>query len=167
MGQKKFNSVKEIRLLKGLGPWDTKSGAQLYVLFSIPLSDLNNRFFVYDQEELDSIGADIRGLRSYVVEGIPEGRIGANEWHRVRHEIVICRKGKIVWEFEDLEGEKLEMSLEPGTSAWIPPFVLHAYKALEKDSMIQVIANTLFIPDDPTTHDSYSAESFEQLKSTF
>lgn len=162
--EKKFNSIKDVRLLEGLGPWETKSGAKLHVLFSISINSLNRRFFVYDQEELDSVGIDIRGLRSYVVEGIPKGRIGANEWHRIRQEIVICRKGKVAWEFEDLGGEKMEISLGPGMCVWIPPFVLHTYEAHEEDSTIQVIANTLFMPDEPTTHDSYSTESFELLK---
>lgn len=158
------SSINDIQLFYGDGPWTTKSNAQLNVLFSIPFNSIEQHFFEYNKEDLDAIGFDVRGLRSYIVQDIPKNSVGANEWHRLRHEIIVCIKGKVLWEFEDLMGEKREIITEPGTCLWIPPFILHTYKALQKDSVVQVITNTLFLPDEPSTHDTYTAEAFNQLK---
>ena len=69
----------------------------------------------------------------YRVDNIPKGGIGGNEFHRIRQEIIIPIRGRLVYECEDLFGQK-DFDLTPETSIWIPPLVMHSYEALENDN---------------------------------
>jgi len=162
--QRTHASVEDIEILEFRGPWQSKSGGELNVLFAIPYDILQSKYFNYDSEELKDIPEDVRGLRSYAVSKIPKGSIGANEWHKIRHEMVFATRGSFRWTCEDLQGNKKEFVLNSGQGAWTPPYLLHTYEALEDDSTIMVIANTLFNPDEPATHDSFSAEDFRDLQ---
>ena len=104
---------------------------------------------------------DMRGLRSYVVEDIPKGSIGGKEWHKARTEYIRAAAGKAVLECVDLDGNEREIVLDRGHSVIIPPRILHTYQALEDHTTLQVVANTLFVPDDPRTHDTYPTDKFE------
>jgi hypothetical protein len=157
-------TVEDVQVLEARGPWNSKSGGELSVLFSIPFPELQDRYFKYDDEELAKIPADIRGLRSYTVRGIPAGTVGANEWHRVRQELAFAVKGSAKWTCEDVFGNKKEFMVDEGNAVWTPPFILHTYEAQTDATQLLVIANTLFIPEDPTTHDSYSAESYREFQ---
>lgn len=160
----RYPTVEDIVTIEGKGPWDTKSGGKLNVLFGISLELLQEKFFKYNTAELEAIATDIRGLRSYIVTGLVKGAVGANEWHKLRSELVFAAKGRVRWSCEDVYGNKKEVVLENGVGAWTPPFVLHEYEALSDASEVQVICNTLFIPEDPTTHDTHSAEVFRELQ---
>lgn len=155
--------IDDVRVINGAGPWNTKSGGELNVLFQIPFEDLLKRNLRYVDEELIKLPLDIRGLRAYTVSNIPKGTIGANEWHRVRRELVFCLEGSFVWTCEDLFGKKKEFTISGNVGVENPPFILHTYKAQTENSKLLVIANTLFNPSDPTTHDTFSAESFSEL----
>jgi len=147
------------------GPWPTKSGGLLNVLFALPVLEIRNRFFQYDEKELDRIPVDIRGLRVYTVRGLPKGGIGGGEFHRVRSEIIICLAGRVIFGLEDLFGGKLIFPLNATTNVmYIPPFILHTYCTAEENSSLLVIANTLFEPDIPQTHDTYSEEEFRRIQ---
>jgi dTDP-4-dehydrorhamnose 3,5-epimerase-like enzyme len=159
--------IDEIVTLPGKGPWNSKSGGQLNVLFGLPLADIEGRFFSYRDEELKQLSQDVRGLRSYSVSNIPKGTIGANEWHRLRNELVFAIEGTVVWMCEDVWGNKKSITLDGGTGVWVPPFILHSYQAQTQNSRLLVIANTLFMPDDPQTHDTYSAEDFRMLQGQY
>lgn len=157
-------TVEDVTVLEGNGPWDTKSGGQLNALFGIPYEDLQTKYFNYQNDEIGPLPSDIRGLRAYMVKGLKKGKVGANEWHRIRSELVFATKGSFRWSCEDLYGNKKEFILENGKGVWTPPYVIHTYEGLSEENEILVIANTLFIPDDPETHDTYSSESFQELQ---
>ena len=99
-------SVAHIAEFPNEGPWTTKSGGELNVLFARHLNIINGIFFEYDARELEKIPRDIRGLRMYRVDNIPKGGIGGNEFHRIRQEIIIPIRGRLVYECEDLFGQK-------------------------------------------------------------
>lgn len=157
------NKVADIQEITARGPWDSKSGGTLYVLFAFA-GDQLTEFLDFNNPEFDEVkrisGVDIRGLRSYTVKNIPKGSIGANEWHRARTEYVRAVNGSAVWECIDFEGNRKQVILDGTNGVITPPGILHTYRALEDGTALQVICNTLFIPEDPQTHDSFMADSF-------
>lgn len=159
--------VEDVKDIERTGPWDTKSGGVLSVLFALPFDDLQNRYFHYEPSELAKLTGDIRGLRSYAVVGIPVASVGANEWHRVRNELVFATRGSFRWTSEDLYGNKKESILDSKNGVWVPPYILHTYEAIEDLSALVVVANTLFIPDLPETHDTYSKSEFQKLQAIY
>ncbi|HRN96998.1 MAG TPA: WxcM-like domain-containing protein [Candidatus Saccharibacteria bacterium] len=159
--------VTDIQEIKRKGPWDTKSGGSLNVLFSIGYDSIQGRFLRYERSELEMIGMDIRGLRSYTVTGLKKGSVGAHEWHRLRNELVFTVRGSVKWTCEDTYGEIVTFSKSTSFGLWIPPFTLHTYESLEDNSEILVFANTLFLPDDPTTHDTFDATLFQKLQNQY
>jgi dTDP-4-dehydrorhamnose 3,5-epimerase-like enzyme len=96
-------------------------------------------------------------MRSYIVSGIAKGNIGAQEVHLAHTEIVTALDGKALWTCVDLLGNEKVFTLDGSNVVVVPPGILHTYEALEDDTRLQVIANTLFVPEDTSTHDSYSA----------
>jgi dTDP-4-dehydrorhamnose 3,5-epimerase-like enzyme len=102
-----------------------------------------------------------------MVSNIPKGSIGAREVHKVRHELAFVLDGSVRWTCEDVYGNVKECILDKTTAIWTPPYVLHTYEALEENSRILVIANTLFDPNDPRTHDSYSETEFRELQAEY
>lgn len=160
-------TIKDIRTLPIKGPWPTKSNGQLNVLFSIDFKNLNEKYFHYEKSELSKITSDIRGMRSYKVDGLQNKSIGANEWHRIRSELVFAVKGTIKWKCEDVLGSQIEFLLDDKFGVWMPPFILHTYETQQDDSEILVIANTLFLPEDPATYDSFKATEFLKLQKQY
>ena len=161
-------TVSQIRLVSTRGPWDTKSGGVLTVLFALSVDEVHE-FLTYDEEELKRIpnDFDIRGLRSYSVKGLPNEREGGGEFHRIHKEFIFLLTVSTEWEFEDLYGEKLHATLTPKQGVYLPPFTLHSYKACEAGSSFMVLANTLFDPDRKETHDTYSCDEFQNLQRQF
>lgn len=157
-------TVDDVQIFETRGPWDTKSGGKLNVLFAIPLATVQGRYFNYKNTELDLIPSDIRGLRAYTVRDLPNERIGGAEWHKIREEIVFALDGSVLWMCEDIFGNQRDIVLDNGMGIWMPSFILHTYKVKKERSGLLVIANTLFVPDDPRTHDTYSAETFRELQ---
>lgn len=157
-------SVAQIGVFPNEGPWPTKSGGELNVLFARHLSYITGLFFEYNKKELAKIPRDIRGLRMYRVDNIPKGRIGGKEFHRIRQEITIPIKGRLAYECEDLFGKKRNFDLTPKTSVWIPSLIMHTYEALEADTAFIIIANTLYDAADKDTWDTYSLEEFRVLQ---
>ena len=157
-------SVEDIENLEARGPWKTKSKGDLTVLLAIPLTTVLNRFLVYDPEELAKIPQDICGLRLYPVRNLPKGESGGGEFHRVRKEFFFGLDGKILMTCDDLYGGTRSFMITPDFGIYIPNFIRHSYVVMEERSGFLVIANTLFIPDNPRTHDTYKTEEFELLK---
>lgn len=162
----KYPNICQIRILDTRGPWNTKSGGTLMVRACLPLETVLQEYFRYDANELREIPGDIRGLRFYTVRNLPFGQIGGKEFHRMREEMVIGLEGRLKWECEDVYGNKEEFTLTPETGIWMPPFILHTYEVLENNSGIFVVANTLFVPDNTRTHDTFSLEKFRELQET-
>lgn len=158
-------TVNEIKEIPIKGPWKTKSEAELRVLFSLPYDEIQ-KYLSYDQQELQNIPIDIRGLRSYSVTDLKEGSVGAMEFHRVRKEILFSLNGIIEVECEDVYKNVRNFTLNGSTGLFVPPFILHTYKVKRSGDII-VIANTLFYPDDSRTHDSYSIEIFKKLQENY
>jgi len=154
--------IDDVQVIEARGPWNTKSGGKLNVMFAMPLTIVRDQFFHYETTELDCIPSDIRGFRAYTVRDLPNGRIGGTEWHKVREEMVFALEGSVCWTCEDFFGGKRDIVLAPGVGVWMPPFILHTYEVKEEGSGFLVIANTLFVPDDPRTHDTYSMEMFRE-----
>lgn len=163
------HGVDDIQVIDSRGPWTTKSGGNLNVLFGLP-QDQVTKFLDYNNPEFDftekSSGHNIRGLRSYMVSDIPKGSVGGKEWHKVRTEFVTAIGGLAVWQCVDFNGKEREFILDGKSSVLMPPGILHTYEALEDNTALQVIANTLFVPENPLTHDSYSIDTFNELRST-
>jgi hypothetical protein len=159
--------VDDIQTIKTTGPWNTKSGGNLNVIFSISFTALQNRYLNYDYKnsEFNQLQKYIRGLRIYTIRNLPKNGIGGTEWHRTREEIVFCLEGLILWICEDLFGKQKEFIININTGIWIPPFILHTYKSLEEKSGLLIIANNVFIPDDSKTYDTYSIKMFRDLQS--
>ncbi len=158
-------TVNDIRELHVAGPWRTKSDALLKVFLTLTWEDLQKYFFSYDTKELEKLPEDfdIRGLRSYHVGPVKEGSQGGGEWHAIREEIVICTKGKVLWECQDRNGTANEFTLQDGNGVWMPPHILHTYESLVDGTELLIVCNTLFNPDNPRTHDTYGIEDFFHL----
>ena len=152
-------SVNDIIVIDTSGEWPTKSGGVLSVLHKIDYS-LVEKFLHYDSAELSAVLADIRGLRAYKVSDIPKGSVGANEWHKIRNEIVCCIAGTFTWVCKDVYGNEKTFTLDKNCAIYTPHHILHTYTALEDAGCISVLANTLFDPKKPATHDTYSANDF-------
>lgn len=161
------STVNDVQVVETRGPWHSKSGGILEVQVALD-KDAAMAFLDYDNPEFDRVeqesGVNIRGFRSYTVSDIPKGSVGGKEWHVARTEYVTALSGLAIWECVDFSGQKREIELD-GTNAVIqPPGILHTYRALQDDTRLQVICNTLFVPDDPSTHDTYSRDAFYELR---
>lgn len=161
---KKYSGINDVRVLQAKGPWPTKSKGNLQVLSAIPWQLLQDKFFKYDEDELRSVGEDIRGLREYIVTDLQTGVVGAMEWHKLRNELVFCVRGKLRWTCEDVSGKKVDYILGQQDGLWVPPFILHTYEALSDNTEILVVANTLFLVDRPSSHDTYTSDAFRELQ---
>lgn len=165
--QPHLSNISSIQQLPTKGPWHSKSGGELTVLFGLDATLLAT-FLDYDNPEFSAIaqrtGTDIHGLRTYNVSNIPSGSTGANEFHLARTELVTALSGRALWKCEDVYGNTTEYTLDSTTSLMVPPGILHTYTALEDNTRLQVVCNTLFNPDDPGTHDSFSSEDFRKLQ---
>lgn len=162
-------TVDDIRTIETRGPWASKSGGSLNVLMALPQEEVE-LFLDYGHPEFDAIqsvtGANIRGLRTYNVSEIPKGSVGGMEWHDIRTEIVSAIGGRALWQCVDIDGNETEFELDSKKSVLMPPGILHTYVALEENTRLQVVCNTLFDPEDPRTHDTYSKDLFESLQKT-
>ena len=158
-----MSTINNVFLLNNNGPWTTKSNAELNVLFGLDLDFIQKIFLKYNKKELSKLKTDIRGLRSYIVKNIPLNSIGANEWHKVRNEIAIVVEGEIEWSLMDTNGHKKTFSLNENQGIYIPNNILHTYRALQNNSLILIIANTLFDPKNANTHDTYTIDTFNNV----
>jgi mannose-6-phosphate isomerase-like protein (cupin superfamily) len=165
--QRQF-TVADVLVVDGSRYWTTKSKAQLFVHLRIP-HDVNVATFqAYDADELASIanagGQDIRGIRTYAVNEIQPGQVGGTEFHRIREEIITCTAGRLRWTVNDLAGGERVFDLKPGQSVWMPPFIMHTYEALDVNTCLSVLCNTLFHPEDKRTHDTYGHDDWKRLR---
>jgi hypothetical protein len=165
-----LNRVNDVIVLETKGPWQSKSGGALTVLLSLT-AEQSAKFQDYNNPEFSKVaneaGTDIRGLRVYNVDSIPNGSTGANEYHLARTEIVNVLVGKALWRCEDVYGDIKELTLDSTMSLIVPSGILHTYTALEDNTRLQVICNTLFVPEDSATHDSYLIDEFRELQNKF
>lgn len=158
-------TVKDIKVLSTPGNWTTKSGGVLEVITRIDYTVLS-QFLTYNDADLYQVPEDIRGLRVYRVTGVSKGSVGANEWHKLRNELFTVLRGSVRWVCTDHLGQTKSFTITPTITIYTPHHILHTYEALEDDTEIAVIANTLFNPDNLATHDTYSVESFHELQTS-
>lgn len=160
-------SVKEIVKFEPDGPYRTKSRADLTVHFALD-GTLRDKFIRPEPEELGHLPVPLAGLRTSVVSGLCIDAVGGGEWHRARQEIITVLSGALKWTCEDLHGGVGEYELQPGQTIWLPPFILHSYRAMNQATSYLVLANTTFFNpedhEDPRTHDTYDAKSFRVLQ---
>ena len=159
-------TIEAVRVFQMRGPWPTKSSGFLSVPFALTPAEAAE-FLICDPDEIERIGVDIRGLRAFFVYDVPAGGVGGRSFHRVRKEISFVARGAVRWTFEDLSGAKSEVAASNESVVCIPPFVLHAMKAEEPDTMVITLANTLFFSEDPRTHDTYPAEVFVEMQAQY
>ncbi len=159
-------TVNDIIEFEVKGPWVTKSDAELQVLFSLPYKEVL-KYLEYDEKELEIIQKDIRGLRSYTVRNLNSGSIGGMEFHRVRKEIIFGLEGCVEFELEDFYKGRKNLFLDSHKGIYIPPFILHTYEAIDDDSGLLIIANTLFDSDDYRTHDTFSEKIFKEIQEQY
>ncbi|MDO8583592.1 MAG: WxcM-like domain-containing protein [bacterium] len=159
-----YASIEQIQVIKTVGPFRTKSAGVLNVRLAVPFVRLPQSFFVYDEEALARAPIDLRGLRLYTVTELMRGAEGGGEFHEIRTEFVIVVRGTIRWMCEDLARGKREFVLTQNEAILMPPHICHHYRVDADHSELMIIANTLFDPADPRTHDTYSAEVFHSLQ---
>lgn len=158
-----YRTVNDIKLLTTRDKtWRTKFNGDLEVLFKFSADELN-AFLDINNRVFKDYSTNIRGLRLYSVSNLRKGAIGAGEWHKARTEYVSVVSGAIKWTCRDIDGGKKEVFINRNTAVITPPTIMHTYEALEDDVIIQVLANTLFIPGSPDTYDTYSMEDFDFL----
>lgn len=160
---KRYAPVDAVEEFRVRSPWKTKSDGKLHARFALPFTVVH-RYLTYDEEELARVPLDIRGLRCYTVRDLPKDGIGGTEFHRIRDEIVVGLDGSVEWECEDVYGARRTYTITPSNGVRIPPFILHTYRVLEEGSGLLVFANTLFDPEDPRTHDTFSRDEFRALQ---
>src|SRR3989338_4066669 len=108
-------SVEDVKTFEAKGPWRTKSGGELAVLFALG-NDFVEEVFRYEAEELENVPEDIRGLRAYTVTGLAQGSpIAGREFHRIRKEVFVCLKGGMDARIEDVYGNIRMFKLDPKT----------------------------------------------------
>lgn len=160
-------SVDDIRVIDARGPWDAKSGGRLMVHYAlsgtnlVEFLDVDNPAFGEIQEDS---GVDIRGLRCYTVRDIPKNSVGGREWHLARTEYVTALAGAALWQCVDPQGGEREFVLDGSQAIIQPSGILHTYTALQDDTCLEVVCNTLFDPNDPRTHDTFSLHTFYELR---
>lgn len=143
----------------------SKSGGTLTVPFKMS-PEAMARFLQQDSDE--TIGLpDIRGFRIYKVSGIKKGAIGGIHFHRIRTQILTASKGSFRWECEDVYGDTRTFELQEGYGIYMPPYIFDRYTALEEDSEVTVICNTLFNPDDERTHDTFDEPAFRAVQDQY
>ena len=158
-----YSNVYDSKVITPRGTWKTKSQGELFVLMAFE-PDIFGSFFSYNPKELEGLEVDIRGFRIYTVRHLPKGQIGGTEFHRIRQEIIIGLEGLLWIQLEDIFGNSRIISVKPSMAVWLSPFILHTYKSSEDNSGLLVIANTLFDPANPATHDTYNRGEFEKIK---
>ncbi len=162
--KEEYFSIKDVKLIKTPNTWETKSGGTLTVPLALPIETLTKIFLHYSQKELREVPENIRGLRIYLVNDIPQGKTGGKEFHKIREEIVIVVQGSAKWTCEDITGDTKEFTLKMGQGIWNRPYIFHTYESLEDHTILAVVCNTLFNPDNPKTHDTYKEEEFRALQ---
>jgi dTDP-4-dehydrorhamnose 3,5-epimerase-like enzyme len=149
-----------------LGPWATKSGGELTVLFAFN-KDVLSRMFQVEQHELDLVPELELGIRAFQSTGLETGTIGGKHFHRIKQEVITITKGSAEFTLEDVYGNVRTITIDKRTPGlYIPPFVMHTYKVLEPATLIGV-SNTLYNADVPATHDTYEDETFQLLQDHF
>lgn len=156
-----FNSIGSVQTIETSGPWKSKSGGVLEVALALPQDKLA-MFLDFDNPAFNEAPQNIRGLRVYTVSDIPKNSVGGKEWHKARTELISATAGSAALECVDVDGNEETFILDGTSTILIPPGILHTYQALEDGTRLQVIANTLFIPEDPATHDTFMVESFDR-----
>ena len=146
-----------------LGPWNTKSGGRLDVLFALDEKILN-RMLQVDPHELSLAPALRLGIRAFHSSGLAAGSVGGEHFHRIKDEIIAFTKGSAEYILEDLYGGKRKLQIgDHARGLYIPPFIMHTYTIIEAAELIGV-SNTLYDPDDPTTHDTFDGVAFQILQ---
>ncbi len=148
--------INDCKIFFTKGPWATKSGGELNVLFSMPFSEVLDNFLSYETIPTP----DIRGIRFYTVNNLSKGSVGGGEFHKIRREIVIPLSGSVKWMMRDQEGSVMEEVINPGKGVIMPPYTLHDYEVLEDNTSLLVFCNTLFFPEFPGSHDTYGRDEF-------
>lgn len=159
--------VEKIQELHAKGPWTTKSEGELSVLFALSSNDAQLFLYDYDALELTRIKEDITGIRSYAVRNIPENKIGGTEFHRIRQEILFGLEGSVELECEDVWRKKRNFLLTQQQGVLLPPFILHTYFTKAASNSLLVLCNTLYPPENPLAHDTYSLEAFRKLQTEY
>lgn len=153
--------ICDIFAWKKQGPWQSKSGGNLWLVFQFNLVDLLDSFFRYDPEELGVFSQDIRGIREYEVAEVPLGTRGGLHFHRVRQSLVQVQQGEIEFELEDVFGGRCSFILTPNDLMLIPPFMFLTYQARVSDSRFTMLVNTTYLVD---CTDTYDLDQFRALQ---
>jgi dTDP-4-dehydrorhamnose 3,5-epimerase-like enzyme len=70
-------------------------------------------------------------------------------------------RGALTWKIVANDGTESTIKSSPSTQGVIIyPNTMHTYHVDEDDTEILVVTNTMFDPNDTSTHDTYSDESF-------
>lgn len=163
----KLPTVEDVLAFESkLGPWTTKSGGELSVLFAYD-EEILSRMFEVDQHERDLVPELELGIRSFQSTGLEVGSIGGKHFHRIKQEIIAFTKGAAEYVLEDVYGNKRTIIIDKKTPGlYIPPFIMHTYTTLEPAELIGV-SNTLYDADEPATHDTYEDDVFLLLQDHF
>jgi dTDP-4-dehydrorhamnose 3,5-epimerase-like enzyme len=148
--QRPFGVDDAVLYESALGPWHTKSGGEMTVLFA--------------PYELQLVPELKLGIRTFHTSGLAADTVGGKHFHRIKQEIISAPRGTVEFVLEDVYGKKRNVTLKHGSRGlYVPPYVMHTYTVLEDTELIGV-SNTLYDHDNPDTHDTYEAETFQLLQ---
>ncbi len=95
---------------------------------------------------------------------INKGSKGGLQYHRLKDEVHIIIKGKMLITYDDGEGNLIDKILEPGDVAHYPPGAIHQEEALEDCYIIE--ASTNHFNDRVRCEELYGVEILEGLPTT-
>lgn len=158
--------VSDVQVSQANGPWPSKCGGELNVPLMLSQREMG-RFFNFDPAELEQSEVDIRGIRVFYIHGAVDGGMAGNQFHRIRTECAFVIKGLVHWEFMDLYGGRRTQRAGRECMVQVPPFILHRATFGPGGGTLATLANTIYVREDPRTHDTYSLADFHKLADQF
>ena len=95
---------------------------------------------------------------------INKGSKGGLQYHRLKDEVHVMIKGKMLIKYDDGEGNLVERILEAGDVAHYPPGAIHQEEALEDCYIVE--ASTNHFNDSVRCEELYDVEVNEGLTTT-
>jgi len=122
-------------------------------------------FFTVDQDELARFPVDVQnfvvGWRTYYVR-LSQDTVTGGHFHRLKKEILTVVDGELMIKFEDIYGNKKEQRLNKYNGTITLPFISHEIVGIAPNSILKVIANTAYDPNDQRTQDTWISQGKEK-----
>lgn len=157
------HTVEEIEHFRSTEPLVGANGVRLQPYFTLNQLEVE-RFLSYDQTPVLNIGRapdyHLPGEQVYTTSGIKAREIGGMHAHCMRQQITVCTRGSVLWAVEDAYRQRTSFVLNEGDGVWLPSDILHSYQGIAPESDILTLANTIYRPENPDSHDECDIEAF-------